>query len=243
MELNFLLIMVLAVFAAVIAALAGFGIGSLITPALALTMPTKEAVALVTIPHLVATTLRFAMTWRDIDRTALKHFGLASAFGGLAGAALYAYTGDTSLTAIFGLLLIGGGISNLAGAARKIHWTKTGALGGGFASGFFGGLAGHQGGVRAIGLMSMGLSGRAFVATSTAVGVIIDVVRLPFYLTGRESFLPQNLTLLLVLTVGVSIGTIVGMKVLKRISPDKFIKIVALCIVLLGCSMVIRALV
>ena len=74
------------VVAAGIAAVTGFGIGSLLTPVLALAVGTKLAVAAISIPHLVGSAQRFWLLRRHVDRRVLLRFGIASAVGGLAGA-------------------------------------------------------------------------------------------------------------------------------------------------------------
>ncbi|HEY0672419.1 MAG TPA: hypothetical protein VGD27_09140, partial [Longimicrobiales bacterium] len=56
-----------ALLAGSIAALAGFGIGSVLTPILALHVPLKVAVAAVAIPHLIATALRFWLVRAHVD--------------------------------------------------------------------------------------------------------------------------------------------------------------------------------
>src|SRR5436309_8846922 len=82
------LLFLAAVLGGAIAALAGFGIGSILTPLLALSVGTKEAVVAVSIPHLVATAIRFWNLRHTIDRDVLKNFGISSAVGGLLGALL-----------------------------------------------------------------------------------------------------------------------------------------------------------
>jgi uncharacterized membrane protein YfcA len=47
-----------------IAAIAGFGVGSLLTPLLALRLGTKLAVAVVSVPHFIGSAARFAGLWR-----------------------------------------------------------------------------------------------------------------------------------------------------------------------------------
>jgi uncharacterized membrane protein YfcA len=49
-----------AVLAGAIAAVSGFGIGSLMTPLLMLQMPPAHAVAVLAIPHAIATAVRLA---------------------------------------------------------------------------------------------------------------------------------------------------------------------------------------
>ena len=76
------LLFVAAIVGGAIAALSGFGIGSVLTPLLALSVGTKQAVVAVSIPHLVATSIRFWNLRHKIDRHLLKNFGIASAGGG-----------------------------------------------------------------------------------------------------------------------------------------------------------------
>jgi uncharacterized protein len=61
------LIMVVALTAGAIAAVTGFGIGSLLTPVLARQVDTKLAVAAVSIPHVIGTSVRFWRLRRDVD--------------------------------------------------------------------------------------------------------------------------------------------------------------------------------
>ena len=72
--------------AGAIAAISGFGIGSILTPLLALWIGTKLAVAVVSIPHFIGTALRFVVIRKHVDRHVLWSFGITSAAGGLAGA-------------------------------------------------------------------------------------------------------------------------------------------------------------
>src|ERR1043165_7192761 len=106
-----------------IAAVAGFGIGSLLTPLLALRFGTKLAVAIISVPHFIGTAVRFATMWRHGDRRVLIGFGALSAAGGVLGALLDAQGKSRALTIVFGLLLIFAGPA--AGRLRfghKIAW-------------------------------------------------------------------------------------------------------------------------
>ena len=62
------LVIVVAVVAGAIAAVTGFGIGSLLTPVLALQVDTRLAVAAVSVPHVIGTALRFWLLRGGIDR-------------------------------------------------------------------------------------------------------------------------------------------------------------------------------
>jgi uncharacterized membrane protein YfcA len=77
---------VLGAMAGAIAAVSGFGIGSLLTPLLAWRFGTKVAVALVSVPHFAGTLFRLVGLWSRVDRRVLVRFGILSAAGGLTGA-------------------------------------------------------------------------------------------------------------------------------------------------------------
>src|SRR5262249_54880116 len=78
-----------AAIAGAVASVAGFGIGSIVTPVLSLQVDTKLAVAAVSIPHFIGSAVRCWHLRKDIDRKVLVSFGVTSALGGLAGAAIY----------------------------------------------------------------------------------------------------------------------------------------------------------
>src|SRR5215475_13304235 len=97
-----LILIVAGLLAGAVAAVTGFGIGSLLTPVLALQVDTRLAVAAVSIPHLLGTSLRFGLMHGGVDRRVLWSFGLTSAAGGLAGALLYSEASSRGLTMLFG---------------------------------------------------------------------------------------------------------------------------------------------
>lgn len=74
-----ILICAASVIAGAIASIVGFGIGSILTPLLSLQIGTRLAVAAISIPHLVATFVRFWMLRKDVDRRIVINFGIAPA--------------------------------------------------------------------------------------------------------------------------------------------------------------------
>src|SRR3954454_7577854 len=108
-----------ALAAGAIASVSGFGIGSLLTPLLALRVGTKTAVAAVSIPHLVGTALRFWWLRKSLDRGVFWRFGLTSDARGLAGALLNASAPSPALTILLGALLVFAGVAQITGAAQR----------------------------------------------------------------------------------------------------------------------------
>lgn len=85
------------------------------------------------------------------------------------------------LQAIFAVMLILAGSLGVLQVSNRIRFGKVGASIVGFASGFFGGLVGEQGGIRFVALLNFNLEKEAFIATATATGLIVDVARMPVY--------------------------------------------------------------
>lgn len=81
-----IVVAIVAMLAGGVASVAGFGIGSILTPLIASQYGMKTAVGAVSIPHVIATLLRFWRLRRDVDRHVLLGFGLMNAGGALPGA-------------------------------------------------------------------------------------------------------------------------------------------------------------
>ena len=140
-----LLVALVGVLAGGIASIAGFGIGSLLTPVLALRVDTQLAVAAVAIPHVIGTIQRFWRLRRHVDRRVLLGFGVTSAAGGLLGALLHAQASSRALAIVFGVLLVMAGVSELTGWIQRVRWGRHAAWIAGALSGTLGGLVGCSG--------------------------------------------------------------------------------------------------
>jgi len=223
-----------------IAAVAGFGVGSLLTPLLALRFGTKLAVAVVSVPHFIGTAVRFTTLWRHVDRRVLVRFGVLSAAGGLAGALLNAKAGGPALTVVFALLLLFAGTSTIFGLSQKMRFCRKTAWLAGAVSGLFGGLVGNQGGIRSAALLGFDIEKESFVATATAIGLVVDAARMPVYLATQAHAMAQARTEMLIATAGVIAGTFAGVRLLRRIPEPWFRRAVGVLIVLLGAYMLYR---
>ena len=200
---------------------------------------TKAAVAVVAVPHAVATAVRLWGLRSSVDRHVLRTFGIASAAGGLAGAVLYSTFANPFLTVMLGILLILTGLSELVGWAGRLDLGGRWSLLAGAASGLFGGLVGNQGGIRSAALMRLGLSREAIVATATATALLVDAVRLPVYIAVSGAEMVQYLPIVMTLTLGVIVGTVIGVPVLRRLPESVFRRLLASLLVVLGLSLVV----
>jgi uncharacterized membrane protein YfcA len=229
------LVFVVALAAGAIAAVSGFGIGSLLTPILMLgSMPTAHAVAVVAIPHALATAIRWLRLRSDVHMPTFRQFGIASAGGGLAGAVLQSRLASPTLTIVLAVLLMLAGGTELARRPLPLPQTGLWRLLGGILSGLFGGLVGNQGGIRAAALLGFGLRPRELVATATAAALLVDAARVPIYLLSAGPVIAQNVRAWIVASIGVTIGTLLGVPILSRIPESTYRRLLGGLLLLLG---------
>ena len=240
--MDFVLPVIVAIIAGAVASVAGFGIGSLLTPVLAPALGVGLAVVAVAIPHAAGTAVRFWRLRRAVDRDVLRAFGIASAAGGLVGALLHGWASNPVLAIVFALLLLLSGLAGLTGWTERVRLRGRMAIAAGALSGVFGGIVGNQGGIRSAALLAFPLRRDAFVATATATALIVDAARVPVYLMNDGAALMRHIPLVLALTLGVVAGTLVGERVLRRIPENVFRGTVSVLLIALGVWMLLTAL-
>jgi uncharacterized membrane protein YfcA len=229
-----LLVAAVGVLAGGVASIAGFGVGSLLTPLLTPAYGAKLGVALVAIPHAVATLLRLWHLRAEISWRVVGSFGLTSAIGGLTGAYVFTQAPAGLLARTLGALLIAVGLAETAGVTQRLRFRGAVAWIAGAISGLFGGMVGNQGGVRSAGLLGFGLSPRAFVATAAAIALLVDLVRVPIYVHAQGPEMLAAWRIMLWSTIGVSAGTFAGSAMLFRLPTTIFRRVVGVVLLILG---------
>lgn len=235
-----IVLFIVAVAAGGIAAVTGFGIGSLLTPFLAMVMGTRLAVAAVSVPHIIGTAFRLWLLGKRPDRRVLWSFGVTSAGGGLLGALLHSWAGNPALSILFGALLAFTSLSEWRGWSQRMRFEGALAWIAGAVSGLLGGLVGNQGGIRSAALLGFELDRQTFVATATSIGLVVDVARMPLYFWQQRQELTNVIALMAVGAAGVVVGTIVGSRILVRTPEQRFRRVVAVVLGILGLWMIIR---
>ncbi len=217
-----------AVIAGSIASVAGFGIGSILTPLIAVQYGMKSAVSAVAVPHVIATAIRFWRMRAHVDRRVL------------AGAILHARVTSPLHTYVLAAVLIVSGGLGLTGYAGKLRFGRAASWVAGAVSGAFGGLVGNQGGIRSAAMLGLGVQKEAFVATATAIALCVDAVRIPVYFaTGWQRMLIAW-PVILYATAGVVVGTLAGVHILRRIPERVFRRVIAGILLVVGIALLSR---
>ena len=110
---------------------------------------------------------------------------------------------------------------------------------GGVLSGFFGGLSGNQGAFRSAFLIRSGLDMEAYVATGVVSAAIVDIVRLLVYGINftASNFAAVTGTILwpiLAAMVFSFAGSIIGARLIKKVTPGALQYIVAVMLMIIG---------
>ncbi|MEZ4416778.1 MAG: sulfite exporter TauE/SafE family protein [Gemmatimonadota bacterium] len=178
----------------------GFGLGTLLLPVFALFFPVETAVAATALVHGANSFFKVGLLRREIDRSVLVRFGFPAIGSALVGAwvltrlsnrgALHTWgLGGREMTitpvgVVMGALILGFSAFELVPRLRDLRAPPRALPLGGVLSGFFGGLSGHQGALRAAFLTPLGLSPAAFAATQASLAALVDVARLSVYVSG-----------------------------------------------------------
>ena len=232
----------------------GFGLGTLLMPAFALFLPIEAAVAATAVVHLANNVFKAALLVREADRRVVLRFGTPAVAASLVGALVLASLRGTAPLAtwdalgrtatitpiklVMGVLIVGFALVELLPVLRALRAPVRWLPVGGALSGFFGGLSGHQGALRAIFLTPLGLSPAAFAATQATIALLVDVARLSVYGTafslggGASTALPWRL--IAVVPLAAFAGAYLGKRLLKKMTVPALQQLVGTLLLFVG---------
>tara|TARA_B100001142_G_scaffold282933_1_gene295645 strand:+ start:14148 stop:14897 length:750 start_codon:yes stop_codon:yes gene_type:complete len=222
---------------------AGFGLATMITPVVFLWLEPHEAVAVVAIVHGSHNAWKLKVLRESVDYSAVRRFGWAMVVGALLGAAL-----NTVVEAEPLLLLVGIALILLPLLSVTEHWTnfrlpEAEDRIGGFGSGFFGGLTGHQGALRAMFLQKRLPDKAEYAATAAVLALVVDLTRIPVYVAlGGWQILDAG-ALIVGLVFAAILGVQLGKKWLKKWKSERIRNGILVAIVASGLLYVREALI
>jgi uncharacterized protein len=89
---------------------------------------------------------------------------------------------------------------------------------GGILSGFLGGLSGQQGALRTAFLIKSGLTKEGFIASGVVIACMVDIVRIPVYITSFTQLeTNKNIILLIAATLSAFLGAFIANRWMKKV--------------------------
>jgi uncharacterized membrane protein YfcA len=195
--MEYLLICGSAFLASGLTLFSGFGLGTLLLPAMALFFPIDLAIALTAVVHALNNLFKCWLLGRYADQGAVVKFGVPAILSAVVGARMLLYLSGlqpllhyqvfsreaqvmpvklvvAALMVVFALVELAPGWANFSLSPRYLPL-------GGVLSGFFGGLSGHQGALRSAFLLKAGLTKESFIATGVVISLLVDIPRIVIY--------------------------------------------------------------
>lgn len=195
--MEYLTICIAALLTSIITLFSGFGLGTVLMPIFALFFPLPLAIASTAIVHLANNIFKAILVGKLANWDIVLKFGvpavLASALGAyllgiisiwkpIANYQIQGYEFKVTVVGLLvGLIIILSSLFELIPKLSKLSFSSKFIFLGGALSGFFGGISGNQGVLRAAFLIRSGLNKEEFIGTSVVLSVLVDIVRLLVY--------------------------------------------------------------
>lgn len=196
-------------FCEIVGTIAGFGAPTLLFPIALFLVDFPSAIVIVTVTNIAGNATLCGLYRHSIDKDVLFRFGVPSVLGGIIGAMLVSVIPSELVKIVLGVVLMIYAFSSWHTPHFEILPTEQNFIIGGLSSGFFAGLIATGGALRGAFLHAFGLRKNVFVATIASVALLVDVTRLPVYLSNGfldPSFYPFILPFIGVAALGAFLG-------------------------------------
>jgi len=243
-EIHLLLLsMAITLVAAALTVPAGFGLATMLTPVVLFWLPPHEAIAVVAIIHGAHNAWKLKLLRLSVDFGAVKRYGWALVVGAVIGALLHSYIPSDPLLLVVGLALV---ILPILSATER--WTnfrlpESEDRIGGFGSGFFGGLTGHQGALRAMFLQKRLPDKVSYAATASVLALAVDITRIPIYIIFEGSAILDEYVLILALVIAAVVGVNLGKVWLTKWKQSRIRAGILIAIVASGLAYMVEAMI
>ncbi|MFN8776082.1 MAG: TSUP family transporter [Flavobacteriales bacterium] len=252
--MEFVLIILVALAGAFLSFFSGFGLGTLLLPAFLVVFPPPVAIAATAVVHMLNNLFKLFLVGRYAQRQVLAAFGITSVMGAWLGAqgmetlaasdtryawslgALHGTVAPVNL--VVGLLIILFALLESWKRFEQLVVPRKWFPVGGFVSGFFGGLSGHQGALRSAFLMKSGMNKEAFMGNRVVLACMVDLTRIAVYAGMiRTGWKDMNPAMVLLATLAAFTGAWFGNTYMKKVELGFINRIVIISLLLFGAAM------
>ena len=227
----------------------GFGLGTLLVPVFGLFFPIEMAIILTAIVHFLNNLFKLFLLGKSANTNVVLRFGIPAIVFAFLGAYTLSLLTDMPplsdyqignhtfeimpVKLIIGIVLLLFSLFEAVPSLANLQFEKRFLPIGGILSGFFGGLSGNQGALRAAFLIRANLSKQSFIATGVVIACLVDLSRLTVY---SKQIINQHsqfdYTLLTIATLSAFTGAYFGNKLLKKVTIKTIQNIVTVMLIL-----------
>lgn len=253
--MDYFLICLVAFLGSGLTLFSGFGLGTLLVPVFGFFFPIEMAILLTAIVHFLNNIFKLFLLGQKANKQALLAFGIPAIVFAFVGAYLLSFLntiqpigsytlGSHTFTLLpiklcIGLILLFFALFEIIPSWSQLTFDKKYLPLGGMLSGFFGGLSGMQGALRAAFLIRAGLTKESYIGTGVVIACLIDLSRMGVYVQNWSQN-AENIAYPLVIcaTLSAFLGAFIGNRLLEKVTLKSIQLLVALLLmvfaVLLG---------
>ena len=251
--MDYFLVAFVAFVASGLTLFSGFGLGTILLPAMILLFPPQLAVAATAVVHLANNVLKLVFFGRYCNKDVFIKFGFIAIVAAFAGANLLVKLSEQPplvsyslvdyqlvilpVNIIVSVLIFLFALLDLFPQKKNLQFGPKFLPLGGLVSGLFGGLSGHQGAMRSAFLANSGLSKEAFIGTGVTIACLVDITRISVYGLNLSSISRENMALMGAACSAAFLGVFIGQKVLNKVTMDQIRKIVGIGLILISVAL------
>lgn len=225
----------------------GFGLGTLLMPVMAIFFPIDVAILLTAWVHLANNLIKFGFYYKNISWPIIIRFAPTAIIGAWMGSTVLGQLNNWNTPVEFSTLGIETttfkiSLGSLLGIFAIIEWMpqskrisfseKWFPLGG-WISGFFGGLSGHQGALRSAFLIRAELTKEVLIGTGIVIATCIDITRISQYIGQHNNHvLMSNASLFLGAVVSAFLGVYLTQQWIQKVTIQWLQKSIALLLII-----------
>jgi uncharacterized membrane protein YfcA len=225
----------------------GFGLGTLLLPVMAIFFPVDVAILLTAWVHLANNLIKFGFYYKYISWPIILRFAPTAIIGAWMGSTLLGQMNDwnapigvaflsiktTAFKMALGFLLGLFAIIEWLPQSKRISFSTKWLPLGGWISGFFGGLSGHQGALRSAFLIRAELTKELLIGTGIVIATCIDITRISQYIGQHNNHvLMSNASLFLGAVVSAFLGVYLTQQWIQKVTIQWLQKSIALLLIM-----------
>ncbi len=212
-----------------------FGIGGafIIIPLSALLLPIKKAIVILTVFFLVNDTSKAVVFRKYIDWRAVLLLWIGAIPGVILGAYSLVIASPVVVERILGAIILAYVVNSLFGLTKHLKLSDSAIVVGGFGYGFFAGIIGTGGPIKAAILIQLGLRKEKFIATMSSNAVLLNIIKMAIY-SKYSLILRSEIMVMGFLVLVAVIAALTGKFFVKKITPNVFERIVMSILLISG---------
>lgn len=240
MDAALLLFILLSLIAEILGTIGGFGSSVFFVPLANLFVDFKSVLGITAIFHLSSNISKLLLFKKGLNKFLLLYIGVPAVIMVITGGILSNYLDEKILQIAFAIFIIITSLFFLIFNHFVLEADKKNAIIGGTASGFLAGVLGTGGAIRGITMVAFNIEKEQFIATSAAIDFAVDFSRTIVYFINGYMQMEHMKYMVSLIIIGF-VGTWIGKQVLRRISQEKFKKIVLVLLLCVGVFSLVRA--